>query len=241
MNIDESVTAITGAGRGIGLALARKLSSEGGRVVLLDQDADRLTGATRDLPSEQVLGVVVDVRDRIQLDEAVERTVRHFGKLDAWINNAGLARHMPVADYREEDLDLMMDVNLKGAVLGCQAALAVMVPQGHGRIVNVVSTAALRGIPTESFYCATKWALRGFTQALAEEVAPQGIAVSAILPGGVDTAFWDDAVDRQMPVSDFLTPDQVADAILSILRQDDRSVVRELVVRSLADRDFAGG
>ncbi|MCB1088372.1 MAG: SDR family oxidoreductase, partial [Verrucomicrobiae bacterium] len=131
--------------------------------------------------------------------------------------------------------------NLKGAVLGCQAALAVMVSQGHGRIVNVVSTAALRGIPTESFYCATKWALRGFTQALAEEVASQGIAVSAILPGGVDTAFWDDAVDRQMPVSDFLTPDQVADTILSILRQDDRSVVRELVVRSLADRDFAGG
>lgn len=240
MKISDSVTVITGAARGIGFALARALTDEGGRVVMLDCEAGPLAEAAARLPQDRAIAQVADVRRRGELDETAARALREFGALDAWINNAGLARHRPVLDYREEDLDLMMDVNLKGAVLGCQAALAVMAPRGRGRIVNLISTASLRGIPTESFYCATKWGLRGFTQALAEEAAPFGIAVSAVLPGGVDTAFWDDAVDRAMPVADFLTPEQVAGAILSILRQDENCVTRELVVRSLADRDFAG-
>jgi NAD(P)-dependent dehydrogenase (short-subunit alcohol dehydrogenase family) len=240
MKISDSVTVITGAARGIGLALTEALTAEGGRVVMLDRDADLLSAAASRLPRHQVITQIADVRVRSELDEAAGLALSHFGGLDAWINNAGLARHKPVLEYSGEDLDLMMDVNLKGAVLGCQAALAAMAPRGRGRIVNLISTAALRGIPTESFYCATKWGLRGFTQALAEEAAPLGIAVSALLPGGVDTAFWNDAVDREMPVADFLTPAQVADAALGILRQDENCVTRELVVRSLADRDFAG-
>lgn len=240
MKIAGSATVVTGAARGIGFALCEALTLEGGSVVMLDSDPDALSDAASRLHGDLVLAIVADVRRRDQLFEAAERTLRHFGRLDAWINNAGLARHRPVTDYTEEDLDLMMDVNLKGAVLGCQAALSAMIPRGRGRIVNIVSTASLRGIPTESFYCATKWGLRGFTQALAEEAAPMGIAVSAVLPGGVDTAFWDDAVDREMPVADFLTPAQVASAVLSVLSQDDRCVTRELVLRSIADRDFAG-
>jgi NAD(P)-dependent dehydrogenase (short-subunit alcohol dehydrogenase family) len=240
MKISDSVTVITGAARGIGFALARALTDEGGRVVMLDREAGPLAEAAARLPQDRAISQVADVRRRGELDEAATRALRDFGALDAWINNAGLARHRPVLDYSAEDLDLMMDVNLKGAVFGCQAALVVMAPRGRGRIVNIISTAALRGIPTESFYCATKWGLRGFTQALAEEAAPLGIAVSAVLPGGVDTEFWDDAVDREMPVADFLTPEQVADAVLGILRQEENCVTRELVVRSLADRDFAG-
>jgi len=206
---------------------------------MLDRDADALLAAAGRLHGDLVLAIVTDVRRREELFAAAERTRHHFGTLDAWINNAGLARHHPVPEYTEEDLDLMMDVNLKGAVLGCQAALSSMIPRKRGRIVNIVSTASLRGIPTESFYCATKWGLRGFTQALAEEVAPLGIAVSAVLPGGVDTAFWDSAVDREMPTADFLTPAQVANAVIGVLGQDERCVTRELVIRSLADRDFA--
>ncbi len=240
MKIAESVSVITGAARGIGRALAGRLVGEGGRVVMMDLDAEALAEARAGLPEERVLGLVVDVRSAEAVGSGAERAMAHFGHIDAWVNNAGLARHKPVLDYGEEDLDLMMGVNLKGAVLGCQAALRCMAPRGRGRIVNVISTAALRGIPTESFYCATKWGLRGFTQALAEEAAPMGIAVTGVLPGGVDTAFWSVAVDRAMPVGDFLTPTQVADAIIGVLRQDEDCVTRELVVRSLRDRDFAG-
>lgn len=240
MILPDSVTVVTGAARGIGLALTRALVASGGRVWMVDRNPEALASATVRLPEGSVRGVVADVTRRVDLEEVVERALGDDGRLDAWVNNAGLARHKPVADYTEDDLDLMMDVNLKGAVLGCQAALRAMAPRGAGRIVNVVSTAALRGIPTESFYCATKWGLRGFTQALAEEVAPLGIAVSAVLPGGVDTAFWDDAVDREMPVGDFLRAEQVAAAIVGILGQDDDCVTRELVIRAMADRDFAG-
>ncbi len=240
MNLDQSVTVITGAARGIGLALSELLIGEGGRVVMTDLDAGALAAAGGAFPADRVLRVPADVRRGADLREVSAAARREFGRIDAWINNAGLARHKPIVDYTEEDLDLMMDVNLKGAVLGSQAALLAMAPQGRGRIVNVVSTAALRGIPTESFYCATKWGLRGFTQALAEEAAPLGVGVTALLPGGVDTAFWDDAVDREMPVSLFLSPRQVAEAIVGVLRQDEGCVTRELVVRSLQDRDFAG-
>ena len=240
MNLDGSVAVITGAGRGIGLALGRRLLELGGSVVLTDRDPAGLEAATSDLPGDRVISVPADVRDSEATGTVADRAKEAFGSLDAWVNNAGLAIHKPIVDYEEEELDLMMDVNLKGAVFGCQAALKAMAPVGKGRIVNVVSTAALRGIPTESFYCATKWGLRGFTQALAEEAAPMGIGVTAILPGGVDTAFWDHAVDREMPVGDFLAPAQVAEAIVGVLRQDEDCVTRELVVRSMKDRDFAG-
>ena len=240
MKIAGSVTVITGAARGIGLALTEAITREGGSVVMLDSDADALSVAALRLHEDLILPLTTDVRRRDEIFEAAERTLRHFGRLDAWVNNAGLARHRPVAEYTEADLDLMMDVNLKGAVFGCQAALSAMTARGHGRIVNIVSTASLRGIPTESFYCATKWGLRGFTQALAEEAAPMGIAVTAVLPGGVDTGFWDAAVDRPMPVSDFLTPAQVAHAVIAVLSQDENCVTREMVIRALADRDFAG-
>lgn len=239
-SLQDSVTVITGAARGIGRALSQALVETGGRVAMLDSDGEALAAALADLPAGRAIAVTADVRRRSDLDAAAARTIEAFGGgIDAWVNNAGLARHKPVGSYTEADLDLMMDVNLKGAVLGCQVALAAMEPRGRGRIVNVVSTAALRGIPTESFYCATKWGLRGFTQALAEEAAPLGIAVSAVLPGGVDTAFWDAAVDRAMPVGDFLSPRQVANAIVGLLAQDERCVTRELVIRSLADRDAA--
>lgn len=240
MNLRGAVTVITGAGRGIGLALARRLLELEGSVVLTDRDAGALDVAMGGLPPGQAIAVAADVRNAVDMDSVAAAAREQFGSLDAWINNAGLAIHKPIVDYQEEELDLMMDVNLKGVVFGCQSALRAMSPCGSGRIVNVVSTAALRGIPTESFYCATKWGLRGFTQALAEEAAPLGIGVTAILPGGVDTGFWDHAVDREMPVGDFLSAAQVAEAIVGVLRQDDDCVTRELVVRSMKDRDFAG-
>ncbi|MCB1235539.1 MAG: SDR family oxidoreductase [Verrucomicrobiae bacterium] len=240
MTLSGSVTLVTGAARGIGLALTGRLCREGGRVLMADADAAALEEAATGLPSDRVAIAVADVRFLAQLEAAAGAATARWGPLDAWVNNAGLARHRRVTDYTEDDLDLMTDVNLKGAVFGCQVALRHFAAAGRGRIVNVISTAALRGIPTESFYCATKWGLRGFTQALAEEAAPLGVAVTAILPGGVDTGFWDAAVDREMPVGDFLTPAQVADAIVAVLAQDDACVTRELVLRSLKDRDFAG-
>jgi NAD(P)-dependent dehydrogenase (short-subunit alcohol dehydrogenase family) len=224
---------ITGGTSGIGLALARSIDGMGGKVAVFSNEE------SSDSPW---LSIVGDVSKRENNERALETTLEKYGRLDAWINNAGVAKHRAIPEYTEEEIDWMLDVNLKGTILGSQVALRHFAGQEDSlgsSIINVISTASLRGIPSESVYCATKWGVRGFTQALAEEAADHGVRVTGVLPGGVDTAFWDVAVDREMPVGDFLTPQQIADGIISVLKMDDNCVAREIVLRAVKDRDFS--
>ena len=240
MNLANEVCVVTGAAKGIGLALSAALAGAGARVVLSDIDAAALATAAQSLDPQRVRTVRTDVARAEELASLVRETEKNFGPPTIWINNAGLARHRAITDYTPAEIDLMLDVNLKGTILGSQAALRSMRERRRGHIVNIISTASLRGIPTETVYCAAKWGVRGFTQGLREEAAALGIRVTAVLPGGVDTGFWHDAVDRRMPVENFLRAGQVADAVLALLRLDDNVVPQELVVRALLDRDFGG-
>ncbi len=235
----NKVIVVTGASQGIGLSLSKILLAQGARVVLAAPSQEELDAVSVGMNDETSFCVATDVRFKQSVDQLAEQTLARFGRIDAWVNNAGVAKHRPIIEYTEEEMDWMMDVNFKGTVMGCQSALRAMIPNRQGTIINITSTASLKGIPLESFYSATKWAVRGFTQALQEEAAPHNICVCNILPGGVDTAFWDQAVDGEMPVQDFLTPDQVAKSILQVLLQDENLVVREMVVRSIRDRDNA--
>ncbi|SKB01140.1 NADP-dependent 3-hydroxy acid dehydrogenase YdfG [Prosthecobacter debontii] len=239
MNLHGQVCVITGAARGIGLATAQLLVTRGAKVVLVDQDFAALTEASTRLPETQVLAVVANIARGDDVTRIVTETTVHFGDIQVWINNAGLARHRWIQDYTKGEIDLMLDVNLKGTILGSQAALRAMMPQRRGHIVNVISTASLRGIPSETVYCAAKWGVRGFTQGLAEEAAAHRIRVTALLPGGVDTAFWDEASERDAPKQLFLQPHHIADGIVRCLEMDDFCVPRELVLRSLDDSDFS--
>ncbi len=239
MNLHEQVCVITGGARGIGLAAAQALVARGAKVVLVDQDYAALTEVATSLPEGQVLSVVANVSRGDDVARIVTETTVHFGDIAVWINNAGLARHRWIPDYSEGEIDLMLDVNLKGTILGSQAAMRAMIPQRRGHIVNVISTASLRGIPSETVYCAAKWGVRGFTQGLAEEAAPHRIRVTAVLPGGVDTAFWNEASERSAPTQLFLRPEHIADGIIRCLEMEDFCVPRELVLRSLDDSDFS--
>ena len=232
MNLTNQVCAVTGGAKGIGLATAQALLARGARVALLD-----LENVTFDHP--HVLSIRCDVSRAADVKSAVDQITEQLGPIDVWVNNAGLARHRWIPDYTEEEIDLMLAVNLKGTILGSQAALKAMIPHKRGHIINVISTASLRGIPSETVYCAAKWGVRGFTQGLAEEAAAHRIRVTAILPGGVDTAFWDDASQRQAPKQLFLKPEHIANGIVSCLEMDDFCVPRELVLRSLDDSDFS--
>lgn len=238
MNLSQEICVVTGAAKGIGLALVRALNAAGARVVASDVDSAALQEAVRGFESKRVVAIRADVSSPSDLAWVVSEAEKVFGPLSVWINNAGLARHRPIPDYTPAEIDLMLDVNLKGTILGSQAALRAMQPRRRGHIVNIISTASLRGIPTETVYCAAKWGVRGFTQGLREEAAALGIRVTAVLPGGVDTGFWRDAVDRRMPVERFLGAEHVADAVVSLLRMDDVVVPQELVLRAIADRDF---
>lgn len=231
MNLQDQVCVVTGAARGIGLAVAQVLASKGARVVLADVDEAALKAVT--VPNAKA--VVCDITKAAD----VARLAAEAGDVAVWINNAGLARHRWIPDYTEAEIDLMLAVNLKGTILGSQAALRAMIPHKRGHIVNVISTASLRGIPSETVYCAAKWGVRGFTQGLQEEAAAHRIRVTAVLPGGVATEFWDGASERQAPKEKFLTPQQVAEAMVKVIEMDDFCVARELVLRSIEDSDFS--
>lgn len=232
MNLKDQVCVVTGGAKGIGLAAVKALLARGARVALLDLENIALVHA-------DALSIRCDVTRAAEVQAAVDQITEQLGPISVWVNNAGLARHRWIPDYTESEIDLMLDVNLKGTILGSQAALKAMIPHKHGHIINVISTASLRGIPSETVYCAAKWGVRGFTQGLAEEAAAHRIRVTAILPGGVDTAFWDDASQRQAPKQLFLKPEHIADGIVSCIEMDDFCVPRELVLRSLDDSDFS--
>jgi NAD(P)-dependent dehydrogenase (short-subunit alcohol dehydrogenase family) len=239
MDLKNLSCVVTGAARGIGLAISRTLLKANARVVLSDSDGTVLHAACAGLALPGAIAFEADVTSPEQMATLAKTADHHAGPVALWINNAGLARHRAIPDYSVDEIDLMLAVNLKGTILGSQAALAVMSKQGRGQIINIISTASLRGIPGESVYCAAKWGARGFTQALREEAAPVGVRVSALLPGGVDTAFWHSATDRTMPLEDFLSAQQVADAVETLVRMDESIVPQELVLRALRDRDFA--
>ncbi len=234
MNLGNEVCVVTGGARGIGLAMVKALLARGARVTAVDLD----TGSMADLGSS-LLTVNADVTKPDDMERVVAETERCFGKVSVWVNNAGVARHRWITDYTEADIDLMLGVNLKGTILGSQAALRCMKSERRGHIINVISTASLRGIPSESVYCAAKWGVRGFTQGLQEEAAAFRVRVTAVLPGGVATDFWTEASQRKAPLEKFLTPEHIAQAVVNVLEMEDYCVAREIVLRSLDDSDFS--
>ncbi len=238
MDLTDKICLVTGAARGIGLAIADRLHQAGAKVVLCDVDKEQVERAAASLSAHRAIGVQADVSKERDIEYAVETTLKKWGEVSVWINNAGLARHASVADIRGDDIDRMMSVNVKGTILGSKHALKRMAPFRSGHIVNILSTAALNGLPGQSVYCASKFAARGFTLALQEEAAPLGIRVTAVLPGGVNTPFWIDAKERDRPPeSILLPPEQIAKAVLSVLQTDEMCVIKELVVRSIHDVD----
>ncbi|NOU88747.1 SDR family NAD(P)-dependent oxidoreductase [Paenibacillus sp. LMG 31460] len=238
MDLTDKVCVVTGAARGIGFSLAKQLLVAGAKVMISDADEKALQEAVKSLSSDRVSAWKTDVRSESDISALAENAESQLGPIAVWINNAGVARHKLITEYTEDDIDWMMDVNYKGTVLGCKYALRTMKDQRAGHIINIISTAGLTGVPTESVYCGTKFAVRGFTQALQEEAAQFDIRVSGIYPGGVNTAFWDTAREQKSPVEKYLTPEDVAKAIVSVIEMDDNCVTHEIVLRSMKDANF---
>ena len=189
MNVDLSgkVAIVTGAGQGIGKIIALELARSKAKVVVADivmDGCEKVIDEIENLGGEG-LAVKCDVSNKGEVDAMINDTVKAFERIDILVNNAGIYPYRPFAEIREDDWDRVIDVNLKGVFLCCQAALRVM-PDG-GKIVNIGSAASLSGWPSLVHYCASKGGVDGFTRALALELGPRGINVNTVAPGHTET------------------------------------------------------
>jgi NAD(P)-dependent dehydrogenase (short-subunit alcohol dehydrogenase family) len=176
---------VTGGGRGIGAAISKRLAGLGAAVTVLGRDLARLEETAAALPIARA--VPCDVTDEATVDRAFAQAVAESGDLHILVNNAGAALSAPLAKTTLEQFRAMIEVNLTGAFLCCRAALPGMTAAGTGRIVNIASTAGLKGAAYVSAYCAAKHGLVGLTRALALETADKGITVNAVCPGYTET------------------------------------------------------
>ncbi len=196
MAIQDKVALVTGAGQGIGRGIALRLAADGFDIAVADIEPQREKGDSVVAEIEQLgrkaVFVAADVSKRDQVVAAVDAAAEQLGGFDVIVNNAGIAQIKPVLEITAEELDQIFRINVDSVVWGIQAAAAKFEQLGHGgKIISAASIASIQGFPILSAYSASKFAVRGFTQAAAQELAPKGITVNAYAPGIVGTGMWE--------------------------------------------------
>jgi NAD(P)-dependent dehydrogenase (short-subunit alcohol dehydrogenase family) len=219
-NVDTGTVLVTGGASGLGAAVAQAVAQAGGTPVVLDRVA----------PASGHDHEVVDLVDRHGAEEAVARVLTRHPDLRGVVTAAGTDACGRLEDVPADDWERVIQVNLLGTVSVVRAALPALVANG-GRVVTVASTLGLRALSDATAYCASKFAVVGFTRALAAETAGR-VGVTLLIPGGMHTAFFDSREDRYKPPADakLNRPEDVADAVLFALRQPPGCELRELVV-----------
>lgn len=238
---------ITGAATGIGAATARAFAAAGFGVALGDLNLDAVEQVASTLPRS--VGYQIDVRDRTSLERACDAAVDTLGPLEVWVSCAGVSSMGRFVDLSDDEIDLHLDVNVRGTLVGGQIAARHMTDQGSGgAIVNVASMAGKRGgVPLLAHYVASKFAVVGLTQAMACELAPSNIRVNSVCPGYVRTGMqereivWeaelkgitkDEVVDFYLtdtPLGRLQTPEEIADLIVFLASEKAQSITGESV------------
>jgi NAD(P)-dependent dehydrogenase (short-subunit alcohol dehydrogenase family) len=230
--LGEQVIVITGASSGIGLTTAEVAASEGACIVLAARNASDLADTVASIrrTGGRAMAVVADVADPAQVDSIAASAVREFGRIDTWINCAAVAMYGRVIEIPLEDQRRQFDVNYWGQVHGCRAAVPHL-RQNGGALINVGSCVSDRAIPLQGTYCATKHALKGFTDALRMELEEAGVPISVTLvkPASINTPFFDKARSytgkEPQPVPPVYAPEVVAKAILAAAQRPVRDVI----------------
>jgi NAD(P)-dependent dehydrogenase (short-subunit alcohol dehydrogenase family) len=247
-----SHAVITGGGRGIGAAIARRLANEGARLSLLGRDVARLEATAMEIAGDgaDVAAIGCDVSDADSVAAAFAAARQRFGTVSILVNNAGQAQPAAFVDMKRALWDRMLAVNLTGVYLCTQQALPDMLSARDGRVVNIASTSGLRGYKQVSAYCAAKHGVVGLARALAAELAPAGVTVNAVCPGYTDTPMLaasvaaitaktgraaEDAraqLARDNTHGRLITPDEVAQGVLSLCVPAAASITGEAIAVS---------
>ncbi|MDX1462683.1 MAG: SDR family oxidoreductase [Marinirhabdus sp.] len=241
MDIKNKTVIITGASSGIGEATALKLSKEGANVVLTARREDRLKELKSKIEKEggKAIVVVGDVTNKNDWQHVQKEAKDTFGSIDVLVNNAGLMPLSYVKNLHTDEWEKMVDVNIKGVLNGVSAVLPTMIDQKKGHIVNISSVAAYKYFPGGAIYCATKSAVKMFSEGLRQELAPNyGINVTSIEPGAVDTELTETITDKEL-MNDMkdvmgdvqpLEPNDIADAIFYAVSQPERTNINDVYV-----------
>jgi len=225
------IAIVTGAGRGIGRGIALTFAREGADVAIASRTGLELEALAEEIRAlgRRVLVQPTDVTQEDQVQLLVDRTLAEFGRVDVLVNNAGTI--ILPGDILQTSLQAweeMMAANARSVFLCCKAVLQTMIERRKGKIINISSAAGLRGLPDRAAYCASKFAVTGFTEALALDMKPYGIAVNAICPGAVDTPLT--SISR--PDDDktgWMKPKDIADVALFLASDDSRAMTGAIV------------
>ncbi len=227
------VALITGASRGIGAATGRILSEAGAKVALASRSGDNpgIQGA---------FAQACDVRKAASLEAMVAATVDRFGRLDILVVNAGVGAYGPFLELPAEDLEEMIEVNVKGALYAVRAALPQLLKSDAADIVTIASEAGRRGLPYEVAYCASKFAQVGMTSALDHELREHGVRCTSVCPGGVATDFaMGHGRTREMPqLAGMMSPDDVAETVLFVLTRPRNHRILEIAFRPVTETSW---
>jgi len=228
--LDGKVALVTGASRGIGLAIARSLARMGARLSLCARDANKLEVAANELQrgGASVVAVPADVRRADEIASLVRQIEQSLGPIDILVNNAGIGYFGPIQEASEANWDAVLDTNLKAVFLLTKAVTPGMIVRRSGDVINIASLAGKNSFTGGGIYCASKWGLLGLTQCMAEDLRPYGIRVCAVCPGSVATDF---SPHTGRDTSKMLQPEDVAHAVETILTQTPQSFISEVVLR----------
>lgn len=232
MDPKGKIAIVTGGTRGIGRAIAEALVRAGVGVCITARkrsEIDETIQTLSALNEGPVTGIVCDVRDYSQVKAVFERTISDLGGLDILINNAGIGMFAKVEEMAPDDFRAVLETNLFGVYNCCHEAIPIMKKRGGGYIINISSLAGTNAHPQMAAYNASKFGLNGFSEALMQEVRHDGIKVSYIMPGSVNTEFGGDTPSPEKSWQ--LTPADVAQVVMDLLHHDERSLPSRVEIR----------
>ena len=225
MQLKDKVAIITGGGRGIGKAISMAYAAEGASVVIAARSTAQLEEVGKEITTQggEALAVPTDLRIREEVENLVQKTVDQFGRIDILVNNAGINPRGLFLDSTDEEWEQGWQINVMGVVYCCRAALPIMQQQGSGNIINVGSGMGQVGRSNLSVYCASKAALHGLTQSIAEEVWEDGIIANVLIPGPVKTELskpaWESSGTFRAQSDPWKEPEQVVTSALFLATQ----------------------
>jgi NAD(P)-dependent dehydrogenase (short-subunit alcohol dehydrogenase family) len=238
-HLENTLSVVTGGSQGLGKAITEALACAGSTVVIGDIKAEQAAQAAEQFTRQglRVVGHVLNVADETSVAAFIDWVEAEYGRLDVLVNNAGTDVTKAVEELTVAEWDRVLAVNLRGPFLMAKAALHLMARQQSGQIINIVSTAAKRAWPNASAYHASKWGLLGLSHALFTEARPFGVKVTAVLPGGMRTAFILDRFPDVDP-NNLQDPRAVAETILYVLSLPPETVIPEIMVLPLRETSW---